>query len=174
MFAPSWTLAFALLIFSFQLMQQNRMLRSGILFVLALAAHPFVLFALPILWIKASRKTIIKSSIVIAILGISAYLPYFRTGDVRHNIIAEWMHDLLFYSGGGVLQGFSFINPIYPSIALWISILAWLFLYFKNILKNRQESVELIALGAMENTLVWTNVLPIGLLIAWIIEASTK
>lgn len=173
MFAPSWTLAFALLIFSYQLMQQGRMLRSGILFVFALAAHPLCLFALPILWLKASRKTIIKTTIVIVILGISAYLPYFRTGDVRHNIVAEWMHDLLYYPGGGILQGFAFINPIYPTIGLCLAIAAWLFLYTQNLVQKRKETIETIALGALEKTLVWANVLPIAVLIAWILEISS-
>ncbi len=170
MFAPAWTLAFALLIFSYQLMQQNRMLRSGILYVLALAASPLSLFALPILWMKASRKTIIKSSIVIALLGISAYLPYFRTADLRQNIVAEWMHDLLYYPGGGILQGFSFVNPLYPAIGLGLAILAWLFLYSRNLYRQRKEEIETIALGAFEASMTWAYFLPLAVIIAWLLE----
>lgn len=171
LYAPAWTLAFALLIFAFQLYQQNRMLRSGIVYVLALAASPLAIIALPILLIKSSRKTILKSSLVISILSVAIYLPYFRTGDVRHNFIAEWMHDLLFYPGGGVLQGFSFINPIYPTIGLIIAILAWKFIYIRTLFVNRKEHIERIALLTFENTLKWALLLPGALLVAWILEA---
>ncbi len=170
LYAPSWTLAFALLIFAFQLHQQNRMLRSGIVYVLTLAASPLAIIALPILFIKSSRKTTIKTILVVGILAISIYLPYFRTGDVRHNIIAEWMHDLLFYPGGGVLQGFSFINSLYPTIALILAILGWKCIYIRTLVIKRKERIEVIALSTLENTLKWAIILPGALVIAWFLE----
>lgn len=170
LYAPAWTLAFALLIFAFQLHQQNRMLRSGIVYVLSLAASPLAIIALPILFLKSSRKTIIKTLLVVTILGISIYLPYFRTGDIRHNIIAEWMHDLLFYPGGGVLQGFSFINSVYPTIALILAILGWKFIYIRTLVIKRKEHIEVIALSTLENTLKWALLLPGALVIAWFLE----
>jgi hypothetical protein len=80
------------------------------------------------------------------------------------------MHDLLYYPGGGILQGFSFVNPLYPAIGLGLAILAWLFLYSRNLYRQRKEEIETIALGAFEASMTWAYFLPLAVIIAWLLE----